>query len=127
MSQPIQYDLLKLFKRFLKSINQGTKLQRSGKRIKKESARNYLALHLLLTEFSETQKDPLRILSMNGLNKRARLGEEKYWKKFFEQFTLFLFKEKGCFDNYTATLIKLLRSLFNSLNSDLHLNIGSGN
>lgn len=41
--------------------------------------------------------------------------EKNYWARFFQQFSSFLYKDKGYYDNYTTGVFKILKTFFNYL------------
>jgi integrase len=61
---------------------------------------------------------------MSGYNKRIFIAERNYWKKFYTQFTDFLYNSKNCYDNYVGTVIKVIRIFFNFLNKDMSIQTG---
>ena len=77
-----------------------------------------------LQEYEKKYELVLRIKVMSGYNKRLFVAERNYWKKFYSQFTDFLYSEKNCFDNYVGTVIKIIRIFFNFLNKDMSIQTG---
>lgn len=115
--------LIPLFKQFIKDSETGKRLKKNGERIKPQSIQNYHYLLINLMQFSKQVKFELRICDASKLNKRELLSEKNYWKKFYQDFTNFLYK-KGCFDNYVGTNIKMIRVFFNYLKNDRDFNTG---
>ena len=72
------------------------------------------------TKFGTT----LRIKIFSANNKRTFLAERNYWKKFYHEFTNFLYSKKNCFDNYVGAVIKVIRIFFNYVNKDLGIATG---
>ena len=120
-----EYDFFLLYQKFQKAGGRGRRLQRNGKRIRKDSLENYENLRRLLSEFCSKKGFNLRIKLMKGYNKRDHEVERQYWKKFHLRFSGFLYDEMGHYDNYVGTLMKLLRSFFNYLKDDAGLPVGS--
>jgi len=115
--------LLPLFKKFIRDTETGKRLKKNGERIKKESIQNYQYVLNNLTNFSTNKDFELRICDAKKLTKREYISEKKYWKKFYKQFTEYLYKN-GCHDNYVGTNIKVIRTFFNYLKNDKDLYTG---
>nr|WP_321234638.1 tyrosine-type recombinase/integrase [uncultured Psychroserpens sp.] len=115
--------LLPLFKQFIRDSETGKRLKKNGEKITKGSINNYRYTYKNLEQFTETTGFELRICDANKLNKRERLSEKNYWKKFYKKYTEHLYK-KGCYDNYVGANIKHLRTFFNYLKRDKDINTG---
>jgi len=76
-----------------------------------------------LQEFSDTNQFPLRIISVLKSNKQEIKAERVYWKKFYLSYTNFLY-QKGCFDNYVGTHIKVIRCFFTYLSREKGIHVG---
>lgn len=121
----IEHPLLPLLNKFINEAKKGKHLQTSGKKIKPASIKNYYYLQLLLIKFSEEKEFYLRVKNISNFTKKQFEDEKKYWKDFYLHFTNYLYNDLDHYDNYVGRLIKLLRSLFNYLNNEKGLNIGS--
>lgn len=119
-----EYPLLPLLHKFINEAKKGKHLQTSGKKIKPASVKNYYYLQLLLIKFGKEKEFNLRVKNVSNLTKKQFEDEKKYWKDFYLQFTNYLYNDLNHYDNYVGRLIKLLRSLFNYLNTEKGLNIG---
>jgi len=115
--------LLPLFKQFIKDTETGKRLKKNGERIQPQSIKNYYYVLQNLIQFSTETKFELHICDAAKLTTRELVSEKNYWKKFYKQFTEFLYK-KGCFDNYVGANIKTLRVFFNYLKNDKDFNTG---
>ncbi|WP_040254143.1 tyrosine-type recombinase/integrase [Psychroserpens mesophilus] len=115
--------LIPLFKQFIRDSETGKRLKKNGEKITKGSISNYKYTFNNLELFVETTGFELRICDASKLNKRERLSEKNYWKKFYKKFTEFLYK-KGCYDNYVGANIKQIKTFFNYLKRDKNLNTG---
>ncbi len=113
-----EYLFLSLFEQFISDSRKGKRVKPDGRRIKSQTVDNYDYVFKLLLEFSQINNFPLRVRPVAGLNKRQLQAEKNYWKKFYSKFTNFLYKEKGCFDNYAGSVIKNVRTFFSYLNKD---------
>lgn len=125
MAKIEKHNFLQLFEKFIRDSDSGRRLQKSGKRLSKGTIGNYRYLLKLLIDFQMKKEFPLIIQSSNRLNKREFITEKKYWKKFYKEFTNFLYNDLGCFDNYVGSNMKMLRTFFNYLNNDLGFYIGN--
>ena len=124
LSRQKQLPLLPYFEKFILDSKKGRRLQPNGKSFAKGTLVNYEMTRKLLEEFSQKKLFELRITPIRYLNKRQRFTERNYWKKFYRQFTAFLYSEKGYFDNSTGSIIKNIKLFFNYLNKELLLEIG---
>ena len=119
-----EYPLIPLFERFIKDSYKGKRLKSNGNRIKSQTIDNYAYVLRYLKEYEEFQESNLRIKVVNCSNKRFLVAEKNYWKKFYLNFTTFLYTQKNCFDNYVGTVIKIIRIFFNYLNRELSIPTG---
>ncbi len=126
MSKRIVYEhnLLELFGRFLNDNERGKRIQKNGKAITKGTIENYKGLLKLLSDFSRDKDFFLRIRPVNKLHKRELRTEKNYWKKFYKKFTDYLYDDLNLYDNYVGTEVKILRTFFNYLNTELMINTG---
>jgi integrase len=84
----------------------------------KSSIVKYYHTLKLLIDFENDKHFDLRIVTNAKLNEREFLTEKNYWKKFYILFTNYLYKEKGCFDNYVGSNIKTIRTFFKYLEEE---------
>ena len=115
--------IIPLFKQFIKETENGKRLKKNGERIKPGSIQNYTYVMNNLIRFSDATKFELRICDASKLNKRELQSEKSYWKKFYQKFTEYLYKN-GCHDNYVGSTIKTIRVFFNYLKNDKDLFTG---
>lgn len=113
-----EYVFISLFEQFIRDSRKGKRVKADGSRIKGQTIDNYGYVLKLLTEFEMTKDFYLRIKPATRLTKRQLQTEKNYWKKFYRAFTDFLYKDKGCFDNYVGSVIKIIRAFFAYLNKD---------
>ncbi len=119
-----EYALLPLFEKFLKDSSKGKRLKADGTKIKKQTINNYQYVSKYLHEYETQFNTTLRIKIFSANNKRTFLTERNYWKKFYFEFTNFLYNKKNCFDNYVGAVIKVIRIFFNYVNKDLGIATG---
>lgn len=116
--------VLPLFERFLRDTLKGRRLKTDGSRIKSQSTRNYMYVLKYLQEYELKTATKLRVKLITGNNARIIMAEKKYWRKFYLGFTNFLYAQKGCFDNYVGTVIKVLRIFFKYINLEWGMKTG---
>lgn len=116
--------LLPLFEKFIKDSYKGRRLKADGTRVKVQTIQNYEYVIHYLKEYETKFEIALRIKVFASTNKRIFLAERKYWKKFYHEFTNYLYSKKNCFDNYVGTVIKVIRIFFNYLNKELGISTG---
>jgi site-specific recombinase XerD len=117
-------DFFALYQKFISDSKKGRRLQPNGKRISVGTVQNYYYTYLLLQRFCQEKQFNLRIHSTRRLHQRQLATEKNYWKKFYKQFTDYLYDDLGYFDNYTGVTIKNIRTFFNYLNKDLAISTG---
>ena len=69
------------------------------------------------------EPNPLRILLTHRSTLRGLQSEKAYWSRFFRKFTAFLYK-KNFYDQYVASVYKVIKAFFNYLHNDKCLPIG---
>ena len=119
-----QYQLVPLFEKFIRQSHSGRRLKADGSRIKKQTVGNYDYVLRYLREYEEKYDTLLHIKTTTGNNKRSIKAESVYWKKFYLQFTEFLYRDKDCYDNYVGAVVKILRMFFNFVNKELLIRTG---
>ncbi len=118
------YEFVPLFEKFIKYSYSGKRVKADGNKIKPQTVDNYMYVLRYLKEYEDKYEMILRIKIMSGYNKRIFIAERNYWKKFYTQFTDFLYNSKNCYDNYVGTVIKVIRIFFNFLNKDMSIQTG---
>lgn len=116
--------LVPLFEKFIKESYQGKRLKADGTRIKKQTIKNYEYVLVYLKGFETESKQLIRIKQYKGLNKRLFQVEKNYWRKFYNGFTQYLYRQHKCYDNYVGTVIKSIRIFFNWLNREKGIQTG---
>lgn len=120
-----EYALVPLFEKFIAYSYKGKRLKPDGNRIKPQTVNNYVYVLRYLQEYEQHYKAVLRIKVMDTQNRRLLMAERQYWKKFYLQFTQYLYQQKNCYDNYVGTVIKVIRNFFSFLNTELDIISGS--
>lgn len=119
-----EFPMLPLFNQFVRDSFNGKRLKPNGQKIRTGTAENYRCAYLLLKEYEEISCIQLRVRTASKMTVAEKKTEYKYWKKFYFQFSRFLYRIKKCFDSYQGQIMKLLRSFFKHLARDKHLDIG---
>lgn len=93
-----------LFETFIKETVNGKRRKLNGERIKPQSYRTYYYVLKLLIEYEQFCGAPLRINTNIRNNMRLLLQERNYWKRFYRNFSDFLYTQKGYYDNFTGSV-----------------------
>jgi integrase len=113
-----------LYEKFIRDSKNGRRLQPGGKKISAGTIENYRNTLKVLQQYCHKKNFTLRLRSAYKLNKRETVVEKNYWRRFYKQFTDYLYNECGYYDNYAGHIIKNIRSFFNYLNKDLLFGAG---
>jgi integrase len=114
----------KLYEKFIRDSWTGRRLQPNGKRISAGTVDNYRYTLLLLQRFCTARSFELRIRPVRKLPAREIIAERNFWKKFYQQFTAYLYDDCSYYDNYVGANLKNIRSFFNYLNKELSMGVG---
>jgi integrase len=120
-----EYPFIPLFEKFLSYSYKGKRLKANGDRIKPQTITNYEYVLRYIKEYEAVYCTILRIRPLVGSNMRSNLIERHYWRKFYLQFTNYLYHQKKFYDNYVGGVIKVIRIFFNFLNKELCIPTGS--
>jgi integrase len=115
----MEFSFFDLYKRFVNDSKRGRRLQPNGKRISNGTLRNYEMSLKIVRLFCTDKNFELRIRPIHRLQQRQLLVEKNYWKRFYKQFTDYLYDYCGYYDNYVGQNIKNLKAFFNYLNNEL--------
>ncbi len=113
------------FEQFIKVSSSGRRLTASGRRITGGTISGYTYVLRLLAEYEEDQKCRLRIQLLHRTSLKILKREKSYWSRFFISFSSFLFKKKGYYDHYVASVIKIIKTFFNYLSKEKGYVIGN--
>ena len=117
-------DFLEEFSKFVKASQQGKRTKQNGTKILRSSVRKLEITCQTLKQFSDLKKFPLIIKGLKK-NKRDIEGQKIYWKRFYKNFTDYLYNDLDCYDNYTGSVIKDVRTFFNYLITEKNIPIGN--
>jgi site-specific recombinase XerD len=104
-----------LFETFIRDTANGKRRKLNGERIKPQSVKNYSYILKLLQEYESFCGTPLRIKTNIRNNVKLLLQERNYWKNFYQQFSDFLYHQKGYYDNFTGSVFKIVKAAFSYL------------
>lgn len=123
--QASQLFLSEHLEKFIKSSLSGRRLTPSGKKITKGTISNYKHTLRLIEEFETRFLVKFRIQLLHRASLRTLQREKNYWKRFFKQFSDYLYKEKGYYDNTVSNIFKILKTFFNYLQQEKGYWVGS--
>jgi integrase len=89
-----------------------------------QSIRNYEYIYRNLAEFCEKKNFHLRVSVIKGNNQKQLQAERNYWKKFYKSYTDYLYSERGCYDNYVGTNIKVIKTFMKYLSQERNIPVG---
>lgn len=113
------FDFFELLSAFMSHSRRGRRLQPNGKKISAGTLQNYQYTYLLLEQFCRQKAFTLRIRPIRRLTSRELTAEKNYWKKFYKQFTGFLYEDCGHYDNYVGQNIRIIKAFLNYVNKEL--------
>lgn len=119
-----EIELLPLFHKFIKESENGKRVKKNGRKLKPDTIDNYRYVYANLIEFSTKNSFSFRLRLYDRLNTREREIEHYYWKKFYKNFTDFLYNKKNCHDNYVGSNIKTIRVFFNYIKNEKLISTG---
>ena len=113
-----QLPLTKYFRQFIHASASGRRPSASGRRISKGTICNYHYTLRLLHEYEIRHSVELRIQLLHRASMRVLQKEKNYWRRFFRQFTDFLYRDKRYLDHYVVHIFKSLKTFFNWLQKE---------
>ena len=115
MQNNTQIVFIPAFKKFIAASVTGRRLMPSGKKFRTGTIQQYGCVLALLEEYEQYQNICLRIQLLFKSSLRMLQKENKYWVRFFKTFSLFLYKKKKYFDQYTGSVFKVIKTFFHFL------------
>lgn len=110
---------------FIKESSSGNRLKKNGSRISSTTVETYGYFKRVITLFIEETGFEIKLFIVGSSTQREKEVAENYWRKFYNEFTAFMYNKMGYYDNYVGNIIKTLRTFFNYLNETKHINIGN--
>jgi site-specific recombinase XerD len=115
--------LVPLFEKFIKDMQSGRRLQANGKKLRASTIKNYKVGLQYLQQFELKNNQPIIIPVFKSNNKREWSSCKKYWQNFYLQFTDFLYN-KGSFDNFVGSQVKMLKTFFKYIELEYGIQTG---
>lgn len=119
-----QNDVLNLLRLFIKESSSGIRKKKNGQNLKLSTVKNYLSLEKNIQGFLSKRKIELNLYIDINLTQNERTKASKYYSKFYNQFTNYLYYEKECFDNYVGLMIKTYKTFINYLIDEKNIPLG---
>lgn len=116
---------LALFEQFINDSYSGARTKPNGTKISLGTVENYTYVFKNLQGYVQDKKGTFKIYNVDHLNQREKEAAKKFYVKFYDNFTSYLYDDKNAFDNYVGFNIKYLRSFYNYLEAELHMSVGS--
>ncbi len=113
-------DYLKLF---IDETRSGIRRKNNGDRITESTIRGYEVLQKHLINFRELKKFDLRLPLIINSSNQELLESRKYWKRFYDLFTDYLYDDLNNYDNSVGAKIKNLKVFLNYLKKEKYVNI----
>ena len=119
------FDFLEEFENFIKASQKGKRTKQNGTKILEGSVRKLTVTYKTLKDFSELKGFALRPRIIKQTNKREVASQKNYWNKFYQKFSDYLYYDLNCYDNYTGSIMKDIRTFFNYLITEKNISIGN--
>ena len=87
-----------LYTKLIKDTSRGTRIKKDGKRIRVSTIDNYIYIQKLLHDFVTDTKHDIRLYIVTHLTAKEKEQAKKYYKKFFAEFTDYLYVKKDLYD-----------------------------
>ncbi len=121
----VQVLVVDYFQQFIRATISGKRLTAAGKKMSTGTIKNYEYVQKMLLEFEAKKQISLRVQLLNRASLKTFQKEKNYWKRFYLQFSNFLYREKGYYDNYAGGIFKILKTFFNYLRYEKGLSVGN--
>ena len=116
--------ILNLLDDFIKDSSSGKRLKKNGTRIGDSTVDTYRYFKRVFVLFNEEVNFELKLYIIDNLTQTEKVRAANYWRKFYTAFTNFMYNKMGYYDNYVGNIIKTLRTFFNYIITERHINIG---
>lgn len=110
---------------FINDSISGIRLKKNGDRIGESTIKNYYYMSKVLKEFLTNSTFEFKLMFIEKISQTERERAQRYWGKFYNNFTAYLYNQLNFFDNYVGQIIKLLKSFLNYLANERCLPIGN--
>lgn len=102
--------LVPLVKKFIRDSLNGKRRMLNGQMIKPLTIAIYVNLFKLLMAFEKFKGCPLYLTINIRTNRRQIIQEGNYFKKFFNEFSDYLFQQRNCYDAFVGCMFKVLKA-----------------
>lgn len=109
---------------FIQDSYRGRRTKKNGSRISEGTIRNYTYLRKALIGFAEQSSFELKLYISDHLTQQEKEKAQRYWRKFYNDFTSFMYNKLDYYDNYVGLIVKCFRSFFNYLIIDRNIEVG---
>lgn len=117
-------DFFELYTKLIKDTTKGNRVKADGSRIRLSTIDNYVRTQKVLSDFISDTGFDFKLYIASNLTTKETEQAKKYYKKFFLQFTDYMYTKKDFYDNYVGFIIKGLRVFYNYLNTELNIPVG---
>lgn len=114
----------KLLDDFITDSSKGKRLKKNGTRISDSTIDTYIYFRRVIQLFAQESSFEIKLYITSNLTQREKERAANYWRKFYKTFTNFMYNKMGYYDNYVGNIIKTLRTFFNYLIQERHIDIG---
>lgn len=115
--------LVPLVKKFIRDSVNGKRRMVNGQKLKHKSVANYFYALKHLIAFEQFKNEPVRVTINIRSNRKQILKERDYWKKFYREFSDFLFQQQNCHDNFVGNIFKILKCCFRYLKYEKYIQV----
>lgn len=116
--------LTQAFQDFINASATGSRKPGSGKKLSLGVIGNYRHFYTLLNAFEAHSGTVYRIAIGRKFSTRRSQAEHRYWKRFFQRYSRYLYQRRRYTDNMVANCFKTIKAVFNYLRRDRGLSIG---
>lgn len=120
-----KYVLVDLFQDFINKSASKKRLKPNGHALKAGTLLNYQCTLNTLKAFEAYQHSNYHLLIHAKPTPHFILAQFNYWKRFYFHFTQYLYKTRGCYDNYVGSVIKSIRAFFKYLRKEKYPGMGA--
>lgn len=120
-----ELDFLEEFNEFVNDTRKGKRTKQNGEKILKGSICKLEVTYKTLQDFSDLKNFPIKIKVLKKANKREVQSQKIYWNRFYQKFSNYLYTDLDCYDNYTGSVMKDVRTFFNYLTMEKNIPIGN--
>lgn len=117
-------EFFSLYARLIKDTTKGVRVKSDGSKIRVSTLDNYVRTQKVLADFLTDTGFEFKLYLTTNLTPKEKEQAKKYYKKFFKEFTDYMYAHKDFYDNYVGFIIKGIRIFFNYLNTELNIQVG---